>query len=129
MPKDTTLHYSISPLPLGPKKDWSRLPHHIVGARFANSELQNALAERQLGIDMSQGMMASPATGSLLFRLKTRDLAAPNLNRDGDFGTLLGRTGITAVFGSSVGGTGASVGPTVAEMLGERGHDVLAVMY
>ena len=119
----------ISPLPLGANGDWFRNPNNKVANRFEGSALRDVmLSERQSGIDMSQGMMASPAAGSLLFRLKVRDVRGGNLNNDQSFGGLLSRAGTTAVFGSSVGGTGASVGPTVAKLLGDAGHSVLAVM-
>jgi hypothetical protein len=118
----------ISPLPRGAGNDWMNPPNDIVRQRFDAESLKHILfSERQHNIDMSKGMMASPAAGSLLFKLKTRDIRGID-NHDNDFQTLLTNQSRVAVFGSAVGGTGASVGPTLANLLGERGHEVLAVM-
>jgi hypothetical protein len=118
----------ISPLPRGAGNDWMNPPNDIVRQRFDAESLKHILfSERQHNIDMSKGMMASPAAGSLLFKLKTRDIRGID-NHDNDFQTLLTKQSRVAVFGSAVGGTGASVGPTLANLLGERGHEVLAVM-
>ena len=118
----------ISPLPRGAGNDWMNPPNDIVRQRFDAESLKHILfSERQHNIDMSKGMMASPAAGSLLFKLKTRDIRGID-NHDNDFQTLLTKQSRVAVFGSAVGGTGASVGPTLANLLGDRGHEVLAVM-
>ena len=118
----------ISPLPRGAGNDWINPPNDIVRQRFDAESLKHILfSERQHNIDMSKGMMASPAAGSLLFKLKTRDIRGID-NHDNDFQTLLTKQSRVAVFGSAVGGTGASVGPTLANLLGDRGHEVLAVM-
>lgn len=123
--------HEVSPLPVGAKNNWFASPNNIVRERFKGEPLRDViLAPRQLDIDMMQGMMASPATGSLLFKLKTYDLLQNNVNQDAAFATLLRQAGRTVVVGSAVGGTGASVGPTVARMLarGKPAHEVLAVM-
>ena len=120
----------ITPLPVGTKKDWFYAPNDRLGRRFANSPYLGLLASpEQREINFSLGMMGSPAVGSLLFRLKSHDMDG-EFNRDRDFSQLLEETGRVAVVGSGVGGTGAAVGPTLAQTLAEEGSgiDVMAVM-
>ena len=120
----------ITPLPIGPKQDWYKPPHSSLASRFERSPLLPVLAsEKQRRIDYSKGMMGSPAIGSLLFRLKQYDERGRELNNDETFSQLLKRQGRVVVAGSGVGGTGASVGPTLARRLAERqGNQGMAVM-
>lgn len=119
----------VTPLPVGANKLWYRPPHNTFENRFEGSPLLPVLASaRQRRIDFSKGMMGSPAIGSLLFRLKEYDERDRGLNHDEAFGELLKRKGRIVVAGSGVGGTGASVGPTLARRLADRGNEVMAVM-
>ena len=121
---------AITPLPLGPNKEWFNPLRNQLGSRFDGSDYLDLVAsERQQDIRFSHGMMGSPAIGSLLFRLKEYDIGADGFNHDRDFDDLLGRTGRIAVVGSGVGGTGSSVAPTLARMLaGREGTEVMAIM-
>jgi hypothetical protein len=120
----------VTPLPVGPRQDWFKPPFSTLASRFERSPLLPALASgRQRQIDYSKGMMGSPAIGSLLFRLKQYDERGKDRNYDQMFGQLLARQGRIVVAGSGVGGTGASVGPTLARRLAEpAGNQVMAVM-
>jgi hypothetical protein len=120
----------VTPLPIGPQQDWYKPPHSSLATRFERSPLLPALAAaRQRRIDYSKGMMGSPAIGSLLFRLKQYDERGADRNCDETYGQLLERQGRIVVAGSGVGGTGASVGPTLALRLADRpGRQVMAVM-
>ena len=105
----------VTPLPIGPKRDWFNEPNHKLGRRFAGSEYLSALTgEPQREIDYSRGMMGSPAVGSLLLDLKQNDRDRKGNNHDQVYDRLCGRKGRIAVVGSGVGGTGASVGPRLA---------------
>lgn len=120
----------VTPLPVGSNQQWFRPPHNTLASRFENSPLLPVLASaRQRQIDYSKGMMGSPAVGSLLFKLKEYDERNRDLNHDEVFGQMLKRQGRIVVAGSGVGGTGASVGPTLAQLLADRsGNQVMAVM-
>lgn len=120
----------VSPLPVGEDKDWYHPPRHMLERRFEGSPLLPVLASaRQKQIDYSKGMMGSPAIGSLLFKLKEYDERDAGLNRDETFGELLRRQGRLVVAGSGVGGTGAAIGPTLAQRLADQtGNRVMAVM-
>ncbi|HEV3458840.1 MAG TPA: hypothetical protein VHG32_19995 [Thermoanaerobaculia bacterium] len=120
----------VTPLPIGPEQDWYKPPHSTLATRFERSPLLAVLASpRQRQIDYSKGMMGSPAIGSLLFRLKQYDERGRDLNHDETYSQMLNRQGRVVVAGSGVGGTGASVGPTLARRLAERpGRQVMAVM-
>ncbi len=120
----------VTPLPVGPKQNWYMPPFSTLARRFERSPLLPALASgRQRQIDYSKGMMGSPAVGSLLFRLKQYDERGRDRNHDEAFGQLLARHGRIVVAGSGVGGTGASVGPTLAHRLAApAGNQVMAVM-
>jgi hypothetical protein len=120
----------VTPLPIGPNQQWFKPPHNTLALRFDGSPLLPVLASsRQRQIDYSKGMMGSPSIGSLLFKLKEYDERGRELNQDETFGQLLKQAGRIVVAGSGVGGTGASVGPTLAQRLAERnGNQVMAVM-
>lgn len=120
----------VTPLPVGPNQQWFRPPHNTLENRFDSSPLLPVLASaRQRQIDYSKGMMGSPAVGSLLFKLKEYDERNRGLNHDEVFGQMLKRQGRIVVAGSGVGGTGASVAPTLAQLLADRtGNQVMAVM-
>lgn len=122
---------AVTPLPIGERRDWFRPPFHKLASRFAGSPLLPLLtSKRQREIEYSQGMMASPALGALLFKLKHLDRRDNGLNRDESYGALLANHGRHVVAGSGVGGTGAAVGPTLAQELARDRPDnrVLAVM-
>ena len=72
--------------------------------------------------------MGSPAVGALLFRLKQFDTKPGGANHDNVYQELLSERGRIVVAGSAVGGTGASVAPTLARQLGSTGANVMAVM-
>ena len=121
----------VTPLPVGPERGWFNPPHDRLGRRFADSPYLDLLTSRaQRDIRFSHGMMGSPAVGSLLFRLKELDTKPGGLdtNHDGAYHELLSTRGRVAVVGSAVGGTGASVAPTLAQRLADDGDDVMAVM-
>ncbi len=120
----------VTPLPIGSNQQWFKPPHNTLERRFESSPLLPVLASaRQRQIDYSKGMMGSPAIGSMLFKLKEYDERNRELNHDETFGQMLKRQGRIVVAGSGVGGTGASVGPTLAQRLAERsGNQVMAVM-
>jgi len=121
---------AVTPLPIGPNQAWFQRPYNSLESRFESSELPHVLSSRfQRNIDFSKGMMGSPALGSLLFQLKEYDERSKGLNRDEIYGQMLESEGRIVVAASGVGGTGASVGPTVAEQLAARGAGpVMAVM-
>lgn len=121
---------AVTPLPIGPNQAWFQRPYNTLESRFESSELPHVLSSRfQRNIDFSKGMMGSPALGSLLFQLKEYDERSKGLNRDEVYGQMLESEGRVVVAASGVGGTGASVGPTVAEQLASRGSSrVMAVM-
>ena len=121
----------VTPLPVGAGRTWFNPPYDTLGRRFADSpwlELLTSAAQR--GIRFSHGMMGSPAVGSLLFRLKDFDTkpGGAGTNHDGAYQELLTTRGRVAVVGSAVGGTGASVAPTLAQRFADAGNDVMAVM-
>ena len=121
----------VTPLPVGPDRGWFNSPYDRLERRFADSPYLDLLTSRaQRDIRFSLGMMGSPAIGSLLFRLKELDTKAGGLdtNHDGAYHELLSTRGRVAVVGSAVGGTGASVAPTLAQRLAADGDDVMAVM-
>ncbi len=119
----------VTPLPVGRDNKWFGPPNDTLGVRFKDSPYLRLLTSRdQQGIRYSHGMMGSPAIGSLLFRLKQFDTRPEGGNKDAAFNTLLKEHGRVAVVGSAVGGTGASVAPTLARMLAEKGAHVMAVM-
>ena len=119
----------VTPLPVGPDRTWFEAPYDTVGYRFADSPWLELLVSRtQRDIRFSLGMMGSPAVGSLLFRLKEFDTASNGLNHDSTYQELLNAEGRIVVVGSAVGGTGASVGPTLAQRFAKPGTDVMAVM-
>ena len=122
----------VTPLPVGRDRTWFNPPYDSLGRRFADSPYLDLLTSRaQRDIRFSHGMMGSPAVGSLLFRLKGFDTKASGVgtNHDGTYHELLSTRGRVAVVGSAVGGTGASVGPTLAQRFAEGDdNDVMAVM-
>ena len=87
-------------------------------------------SKRQREIKYDQGMMASPAVGSLLFSLKEQDTKeGSKANNDRDYANLIDNCSKNVVIcGSIVGGTGASVAPTLARDLHRKGAKVMAVL-
>ena len=122
----------VTPLPVGRDRTWFNPPYDTLGRRFADSPYLDLLtSQAQRDIRFSHGMMGSPAVGSLLFRLKELDTKSSGVgtNHDGTYHELLSTRGRVAVVGSAVGGTGASVGPTLAQRFAEDDDDdVMAVM-
>ncbi len=123
---------TVTPLPVGESKDFLAEGMTSLGQRYPNSSyLDCILSPEQRAIEFSRGMMGSPAVGSLLFKLKSYDtsLDDPYINHDQVYHQLLNVRGRVAVVGSGVGGTGAAVGPTLAQKLsGGDGRQVMAVM-
>ena len=119
----------VTPLPVGPDRNWFNAPYDRLGRRFADSAYLNVLtAEPQREIAYSRGMMGSPAVGSLLLELKKQDRNANGKNHDAGYERLLEERGRVAVVGSGVGGTGAAVGPSLALELDRSGAEVMAAM-
>lgn len=120
----------ISPLPVGRDRKFAERPFVDLNTRFGESKLLPLMASnRQRSINYSHGMMASPAVGSLLFRLKHFDADAGGLNNDAEFADLFNRSGRMVVAGSAVGGTGASVAPSLSLELARDGRrQILTVM-
>ena len=120
---------SVSPLPLGELREWYNPPYNTLKSRFNSSSMLELLAsEKQQRIDFSLGMMGSPAIGSLLFKLKEYDLKLNRINHDHSYSTMRDKRGRVVITGSGVGGTGASVAPTLASQFAEDGASVMAVM-
>jgi len=117
---------SVKPLPLfsegevKPSKLFDGSPH-----------LNLLASERQRKIEYAKGMMCSPALGSLLFTLKEYEVKDQDgrPNKDPDYDKLLrvckGKR--VVVCGSYIGGTGASVAPTLVNRL-RKDSQVMAVM-
>ena len=109
----------VTPLPEGPSKSFLTDGMTSLGRRYPNSNyLDCILSPDQRDIEFSRGMMGSPAVGSLLFKLKSYDRNPddPHINHDEVYHQLLNVKGRVAVVGSGVGGTGAAVCPTLAEV-------------
>ncbi len=122
----------VSPLPID-DGTWFASPNNILKNRFSASDILDLITtDRQQDIDYSGGMMASPAVGSLLFRLKDDDRPNPGApNNDKNYNTLLTDSAgnPVVVCGSIVGGTGASVTPTLARQLKDgQASEVMAVL-
>ena len=122
----------VTPLPVGPDRAWFNPPHDSLGRRLDDSPYLDLLtSQAQREIRFSHGMMGSPAVGSLLFRLKEFDTKSSGTvsNHEGTYHELLSTRGRVAVVGSAVGGTGASVAPTLAQRFADDdAGDVMAVM-
>lgn len=119
----------VTPLPVDSDRRWSAPPYTSLGSRFTDSPYLRLLASQdQRDIQYSRGMMGSPAVGALLFRLKQYDTNPQGANYDEAYRELLSERGRVVVAGSAVGGTGASVAPTLACQLSEAGASVMAVM-
>ncbi|MDE2973582.1 MAG: hypothetical protein OXU64_02500 [Gemmatimonadota bacterium] len=123
---------AITPLPEGANQDFLNDGMTSLRQHYPNSDyLTCILSPGQRDIEFSRGMMGSPAVGSLLFKLKSYDTRPddPEINHDESYHQLLNVRGRVAVVGSGVGGTGAAVGPTLAEELsGVDERQVMAVM-
>ncbi len=119
----------VTPLPVGPDRNWYDRPNDHLGMRFQASDLLGLItSQEQREITYSRGMMASPAVGSLLFRLKEHDKKDGDSNNDKDYDELLRDCrGNVVICGSCVGGTGSSVAPTLALRLHEDAK-VMAVL-
>ncbi len=119
----------VTPLPVDSDRRWSAPPYTSLGSRFADSpDLRLLASHDQRDIQYSRGMMGSPAVGALLFRLKQYDTNRNGANYDEAYRELLSERGRVVVAGSAVGGTGASVAPTLACQLADAGASVMAVM-
>ncbi len=122
----------VTPLPVNRDRAWFNPPFDALGRRFADSPYLDLLtSQAQRDIRYSHGMMGSPAVGSLLFRLKDFDTksSGAGTNHDGTYHELLSTRGRVAVVGSAVGGTGASVAPTLAQRFAaDADGGVMAVM-
>lgn len=120
---------TVTPLPIGSDGAWFNPPYDTLDRRFDGSPwLDLLVSQPQRDIRFSHGMMGSPAVGSLLFRLKEFDARQQGANHDGIYRELLDTRGRVAVVGSAVGGTGASVGPTLAQRFADADAEVMAVM-
>ena len=122
---------TVTPLPVGSNGEWFHGRRDTLEAHFGgSSSLRLLTSEAQRGIRFSHGMMGSPAVGSLLFRLKDFDKpGGVGSNHDGSYNDLVTTRGrVVAVVGSAVGGTGASVAPTLAQKFADDGAEVMAVM-
>ena len=121
----------VTPLPVGADEDFLE-DGRTLGAHYPNSDYLNCiLSPEQRSIEFSRGMMGSPAVGACLFKLKDYDTRPddPDINYDEVYNQLLNEKGRVAVVGSGVGGTGAAVGPTLAQRLsGSDERYVMAVM-
>ncbi len=130
--QDLPICKDVSPLPVGKDKNWYKPPYHQLKYRFRDSPilpLVTSEAQREITYDL--GMMASPAVGSLLFSLKELDCEEENKgNYDVAYNEMLqdSKASRIVVCGSSVGGTGSSVAPTLARLCKDKGADVMAVM-
>ena len=122
----------VSPLPVGKNKDWSKPPNHQLKFRFKDSPILPLLtSQAQREITYSLGMMASPAVGSLLFSFKELDSEGRDKpNYDEAYNDMLSdcKDRRIVICGSSVGGTGSSVAPTLARLCNEEKAKVMAVM-
>ena len=124
---------AVSPLPQGADNDWYDAPYRTLDIRFQSSPvLQLITSKDQREIEYSKGMMASPAIGSLLFKLKDFDVNGRKggVNNDEDYNEMLRECekNRVVVCGSGVGGTGSSVAPTLSSILKEKGARVMALM-
>lgn len=119
----------VTPLPVGSDRTWFAPPYTSLGRRFNGSSFLHLLtSQEQRDIKFSLGMMGSPAVGAMLFRLKQSDTTPGGANHDNAYHQLLSERGRMVVAGSAVGGTGASVAPTLARQLAVSGAEVMAVM-
>ncbi len=123
---------ALTPLPVGADQNFLADGMTNLMRHYSDSDyLDCILSPEQRIIEFSRGMMGSPAVGSLLFKLKSYDTRSddPDVNHDAVYHQLLNLKGRIAVVGSGVGGTGAAVGPTLAEELsGVDERKVMAVM-
>ncbi len=123
--------FIVSPLPVGPDGNWSKI-NDTLGEKFGASPVLDLVTtkKQQDKIHYSLGMMASPAVGSLLFSLKKYDRPYGKPNNDQEYNALINKCGKNPVVvcGSIVGGTGASVTPTISRQLRKEGADVMAVL-
>ena len=112
----------ICPLPLGPNGNWSDYPNDSLGFRFQDSErLRLITSKEQRDIRYSEGMMASPLVGAIVSSLKEYDTEDGRVNNDEKYIKLLDTCrGNVVICGSIVGGTGASVAPTLARRIHDK---------
>ena len=129
---DLPICQDVSPLPVGESKDWYKPPNHRLKYKFKDSPLLPLITSRaQREITYDLGMMASPAVGSLLFALKKLDIEGKDKpNYDEAYNEMLNdcKDRRMVVCGSSVGGTGSSVAPTLARLCEEEQAKVMAIM-
>ncbi|MCY4223531.1 MAG: hypothetical protein OXF06_01735, partial [Bacteroidetes bacterium] len=128
---DSPICKDVSPLPVGKNKDWYKPPYHQLKFQFRDSLILDLItSEEQREITFDLGMMASPAVGSLLFSLKELDHDDKSTNYDESYNEMLNASKGRRILicGSSVGGTGSSVAPTLARLCNDMGAEVMAVM-
>ena len=117
----------ITPLPDGAAKKWPTGDQEQLKDRFTNDSLFDLMTDRvQKTIQYSKGMMASPAVGSMIFKLKEQDLDDSGTDYTKLLNNLAGNP--VVVCGSIVGGTGASVTPTLADTLHDKNAKVMSVL-
>ncbi|MCY4001520.1 MAG: hypothetical protein OXF84_12050 [Bacteroidetes bacterium] len=131
-PDDPTCK-NLTPLPLGEDQRWYKQPNHQLDGKFdvnASLALRSITSKEQQQIKYDEGMMASPALGSLLFSLKELDQNNENINNHEAYHNMIvdSKNELVVVCGSSVGGTGSSVAPTLARLLNDKEAKVMAVM-
>ena len=121
---DSPICKDVSPLPVGKNKDWYKPPYHQLKFQFRDSLILDLItSEEQREITFDLGMMASPAVGSLLFSLKELDHDDKSTNYDESYNEMLNASKGRRILicGSSVGGTGSSVAPTLARLCNDIG--------
>ncbi len=124
---------TVMPLPVGEDGSWYEELNGNLAFRFNGvGVLPLITSEDQRRIEYSRGMMGSPAVGSLLFSLKEYDQEESGQNFDKEYRSLLEKCSSedasVVVCGSIVGGTGASVAPTLADRLSGKASKVMAVL-
>ncbi len=128
---DEPICRDVSPLPVGEDKDWFKPPHHQLEFKFKNSQILELItSQEQREIKYDHGMMASPSAGALLFSLKELDCDDGGINYDEYYDEMIHEPEKYRIMvcGSSVGGTGSSVAPTLARLCKGKGAEVMAVM-
>ncbi len=117
----------ITPLPDGADKNWPTGEQEQLKDRFTDDSLFDLITDRdQQTIKYSKGMMASPAVGSMIFKLKEQDIDDSGTDYTTLLNSLAGNP--VVVCGSIVGGTGASVTPTLADTLHKKNAEVMSVL-
>ena len=132
LPSLPSMGEPVAPLPVGENGDEIDPPNNKLDDKFQGSEVLKLITTKyqREKIEYDRGMMASPAVGSLLVSLKEQDTKkGSKVNNDRDYANLLDNCSKNVVIcGSIVGGTGASVTPTLARDLHGKGAKVMAVL-